>query len=83
TWGVLSRAGGYGGGAGGPPARGPPPRDRFLDAGFPPYRSDIDHAPRELADRAATYSDGPLAALKQIYDPAGIIAPGRFLVAGR
>lgn len=58
-------------------------RDRFLDAGFPPYRSDIDHAPRELADRAATYSDGPLAALKQIYDPAGIIAPGRFLVAGR
>ncbi|WP_280367034.1 FAD-binding oxidoreductase [Nocardia wallacei] len=58
-------------------------RRRCIDAGFPPYRSDIDHAPMELADRAATYSDGPLTALKQVYDPAGIIAPGRFLVAGR
>ncbi|MBF6169851.1 FAD-binding oxidoreductase [Nocardia blacklockiae] len=58
-------------------------RRRFLDAGFPPYRSDIDHAPTELADRAATYSDGPLTALKQVYDPAGIIAPGRFLVTSR
>lgn len=58
-------------------------RKSFLRAGFPPYRSNIDHEPWELADRAADYRDTPLHALKRVYDPAGIIAPGRFLAAER
>lgn len=58
-------------------------RKSFLHAGFPPYRSNIDHEPWELADRSADYQDTPLRELKRVYDPAEIIAPGRFLAAGR
>lgn len=58
-------------------------RRSFLRAGFPPYRSNIDHAPWELADRSAGYRDGPLGALKRLCDPEEILAPGRFLVADR
>ncbi|RDI55337.1 FAD-binding oxidoreductase [Nocardia mexicana] len=55
----------------------------FLRAGFPPYRSNIDHAPRELADRSGSYRDDPLGALKRLWDPTGIIAPGRYLTVDR
>lgn len=58
-------------------------RKSFLHAGFPPYRSNIDHEPWELADRSADYQDTPLRVLKRVYDPAEIIAPGRFLAADR
>ncbi|ONM46718.1 FAD-binding oxidoreductase [Nocardia donostiensis] len=58
-------------------------RKSFLRAGFPPYRSNIDHEPSELADRSADYQDEPLRVLKRFYDPAAIIAPGRFLEADR
>ncbi|MEU7765366.1 FAD-binding oxidoreductase [Nocardia sp. NPDC049190] len=58
-------------------------RRSFLRAGFPPYRSNIDHAPSELAARSAAYRDGPLTELKRLFDPAGIIAPGRYLAADR
>ncbi|WP_084484258.1 FAD-binding oxidoreductase [Nocardia anaemiae] len=55
----------------------------FLEAGFPPYRSNIDQMPRELADRSASYRDGPLDGLKRLFDPADIISPGRYLVVNR
>lgn len=58
-------------------------RRSFLRTGFPPYRSDIDHEPWELPDRAADYLDEPLHMLKRMYDPAAIIAPGRFLASDR
>ncbi|MGO4615841.1 FAD-binding oxidoreductase [Nocardia sp. 2YAB30] len=58
-------------------------RKSFLRAGFPPYRSDIDHVPFELADRSAAFQDGPLSGLKRFCDPNGIIAPGRFLASDR
>lgn len=58
-------------------------RRSFLRAGFPPYRSDIDHEPCELPDRSADYYDGPLHMLKRFYDPSAVIAPGRFLVSDR
>ncbi|MEV3962450.1 FAD-binding oxidoreductase [Nocardia sp. NPDC050193] len=58
-------------------------RRSFLRAGFLPYRSDIDHQPWELPDRSADYDDEPLHMLKRLYDPAAIIAPGRFLASDR
>lgn len=58
-------------------------RRSFLRTGFLPYRSDIDHEPWELSDRSADYDDEPLRMLKRLYDPAAIIAPGRFLVSDR
>ena len=54
-------------------------RDSFLRAGFPPYRSNIDQQPWEIADRSAAFRDGPLGGLKRLCDPDGIIAPGRYL----
>ncbi|MGF6884720.1 hypothetical protein ABIA39_007099 [Nocardia sp. GAS34] len=54
-------------------------RESFLRAGFPPYRSNIDHEPWEIADRSADYQAGPLDGLKRLCDPHGIIAPGRYL----
>ncbi|ROO62007.1 4-cresol dehydrogenase (hydroxylating) [Micromonospora sp. Llam0] len=54
-------------------------RKAFLAAGFPPYRSNIDQAPDEIADRAFGYLDGPLDGLKRLFDPAGVIAPGRYI----
>lgn len=58
-------------------------RKSFLRAGFPPYRSNIDQEPLELADRSADFQDGPLSELKRLCDPDGIIAPGRYVVAER
>ncbi|MFJ4834152.1 FAD-binding oxidoreductase [Streptomyces sp. NPDC088747] len=54
-------------------------RDSFLRAGFPPYRSNIDQQPWEITDRSADFQDGPLRGLKRLWDPDGIIAPGRYL----
>ncbi|UMP07012.1 FAD-binding oxidoreductase [Amycolatopsis sp. EV170708-02-1] len=58
-------------------------RKSFLRAGFPPYRSNIDQEPLELADRSVDFQDGPLSELKRLCDPDGIIAPGRYVVAER
>ncbi|WP_281918124.1 FAD-binding oxidoreductase [Nocardia sputorum] len=55
----------------------------FLEAGFPPYRSNIDQMPWELVDRSGTYRDVPLEGLKRLFDPADIISPGRYLVVNR
>ncbi|GAA1939318.1 FAD-binding oxidoreductase [Amycolatopsis minnesotensis] len=58
-------------------------RDAFSRAGFPVYRSNIDQQHSELTARAADYHDLALGGLKDLFDPDGIIAPGRYLAALR
>ncbi|MFE0025998.1 FAD-binding oxidoreductase [Amycolatopsis sp. NPDC059021] len=58
-------------------------REAFLRAGFPVYRSNIDQQDSELTARSAGYRDEPLGGLKDLFDPDGIIAPGRYLAVSR
>ncbi|MFF4750396.1 FAD-binding oxidoreductase [Streptomyces sp. NPDC002514] len=53
-------------------------RAQFADEGFPAYRSNIDHMGTELALRRNALI-APLADLKQLFDPRGVISPGRYL----
>ncbi|MFF7187772.1 FAD-binding oxidoreductase [Streptomyces sp. NPDC008222] len=53
-------------------------RTLFAEAGFPAYRSNIDHASSELAIRPDALI-APLGDLKALFDPHGVIAPGRYL----
>jgi len=57
-------------------------RERFLQAGFAPYRSNIDHAADEIAARGATAELRILNMVKALLDTHNLIAPGRFLHAG-
>lgn len=52
---------------------------RFLDAGFPPYRLDIDHMALAPAVRGSERYERLLHDLKHLVDPAGLLAPGRYL----
>jgi 4-cresol dehydrogenase (hydroxylating) len=53
-------------------------REGFLERGFLPYRSDIDHVAAELDAQAAAGREA-LTTIKTALDPDGVLAPGRFL----
>src|SRR5690606_9969662 len=52
--------------------------ERFDAAGFHPYRHDIDHMEPERLYGSPAYVE-TLRSVKRALDPAGVIAPGRYL----
>ncbi|MGW3469513.1 FAD-binding oxidoreductase [Saccharopolyspora sp. NPDC000995] len=53
--------------------------ERFPQSGFQPYRLDIDHMHRSSELHPDPAIGGFLSQLKGVFDPRGLIAPGRYL----